>query len=227
MDLLPLIIDLILILIFVSCIIDGRKKGFVKTVLSLAATVIGMLIAYEYAGPVAQWANEAFVKNAAVGSIAGIISAQIGNGTQAIIDAIPSYISEAVQSGGLNISSVVSDIGSSVDAAQAAEQIYGAIYNVIILPALTVIAFLIIYAIISFILSFVISIINRFFKLPILKGLNKLLGGAIGAVKGVAVTVLLSIVLVVVSGFFPDVLGEAVKEANIPQLAADIINSMK
>lgn len=227
MNLLPLIIDIILVLIFASCIIDGRRKGFVKTVLSLVATVIGMLIAYEYAGPIAQWANEAFVKNAVTGSIADIISAQLGNGAQAIVDAIPSYITEAAKAGGLSLSAAVSDIGSSVNAEQAAEQIYGAIYNVIISPALTVIAFLIIYAIISFVLSFVISIINRFFKLPILKGLNKLLGGAIGAVKGVAVVALLGVVLVVASGFFPDVLGEAVKEANIPQLAADIINSMK
>lgn len=227
MGLLPLIIDLILVIIFISCIIDGRKKGFVKTVLSLFATVIAMLIAYEYAGPVAQWANEAFVSNAVTGSIADIISAQLGNGAQAIVDAIPSYITEAAKAGGMNILATFSDTCLSINAEQVAEQIYGAIYNVIISPALTVIAFLIIYAIINFILSFVISIINRFFKLPILKGLNKLLGGAIGAVKGVAVVAILSIVLIVASGFFPDVLGEAVKEANIPQLAADIINSMK
>ena len=227
MNLLPLIIDIILVVIFVSCIFDGRKKGFIKTVLSLFATVIAMLIAYEYAEPVAQWANEAFVSNAVTDSIAGIISTQLSNGTQAIVDAIPSYISEAAQAGGMSISAAVSDIGSSVNAEQAAEQIYGVIYNVIISSALKVIAFLIIYAIINFILSFVISIVNRFFKFPILKGINKLLGGALGAAKGIAVVLIVSVVLVVASGFFPDGLGEAVKQANIPQLAADIIIDMK
>lgn len=224
MEMLSLIIDAILVLIFVSCIFDGRRKGFVKMVLSILVTIVSVLIAYEYSAPFAQWANEAFVQNAATGAIADLISSQLSNGTQAIIDAIPAYITEAAEAGGIAVSSIVSDIGSSVDAEQAAAQIYGGIYSIIISPALKVIAFLIVYAIANFVLSFGVSIINRFFKLPILKGLNKLLGGALGAVKGIIVVGVVGVVLVSVSGFFPETLGPAVNEANIPQLAAEIFS---
>lgn len=225
MNVLSLAIDLILVLIFASCIFDGRKKGFIKMVLSILATIVSVIIAYEYSAPFAQWANEVFVQNAATGAIADMISSHLSNGTQAIIDAIPAYIIEAAEAGGIAVSSVVSNIGSAVDAQQAAEQIYGGIYSVIISPALKVIAFLIIYAIANFVLSFGISIINKFFKLPILKGLNKLLGGALGAVKGIIVVGIVGVVLVAAGGFFPETLGPAVNEANIPQLAAEIFLS--
>lgn len=224
MNHLSVIIDLILILIFAVFIINGRKKGFVNAVLTLAAAALSIIAAYEFALPVAEWANEAFIKNAAVNSFSDIISANIGSGTQTVLEAIPPYISEAAQAGGISISEIVSNLGSSIDAMQAAEQIYGAIYNVIVLPVLTVVAFLIIYAIISFILSFAVKAISKVFKLPILNGLNKNLGGLLGAVKGAVAVAILSVVLVTFKVFLqPETFVAAIDESIIPNLIADII----
>lgn len=223
MEIFPLVIDLILILILASCVFDGRKKGFVKMILSIAATIISVLIAHEYSAPVAEWANETFVHEATVNTFAEAITYHLNNGAQAIAEAIPEYIVRAAEAGGVAISSVVSDIGSSVDAVQAAEQIYDGIYGAIISPILSVVAFLVVYAVCNFVLSFGVSFINRIFKLPVLKGLNKLLGGALGAVKGIIVVCIVSMVLIVAGDLFPDILGTAVSESNIPQIAADII----
>ncbi|MBQ8764108.1 MAG: CvpA family protein [Clostridia bacterium] len=223
MEILPLVIDAILILIFVATILDGRRKGFFKTVLSLVATAVSILIAYEYSAPLAEWANEAFIQKAAVNTFAEAISVHLSSGTQAIIDAIPDYIAKAAEAGGVTVSAVVADISSSVDAVKAAEQIYGGIYGILVFPILSVIAFIIIYAISNAVLSFGISFVNNIFKLPVLKSLNKFFGGVIGAVKGIVVIAILSVVLVVVSPIFPDVLGQAVNSSNIPQFFADII----
>lgn len=223
-DVLSIIIDLLLILIFAAFIIYGRKKGFVNTVLTLAASAAGIFIAYKFAMPLAQWADEAFIKNAAVSSIAEALSSHLASGTQAVIDSIPSYIAEAAEAGGVSVREIVSGIGSSVDAGQAAEQIYGAIYNVIILPVLTVVAFLIIYAIISFILSFIVKAANKVFKLPGLKGFNKFLGGLLGAVKGAAAIAILCVVLDTFKVFLqPEALAAAIDEAIIPNIIAGII----
>lgn len=223
MEILPLVIDAILILIFFATILDGRRKGFFKTVLSLVATAVSILIAYEYSAPLAEWANEAFIQKAAVNTFAEAISVHLSSGTQAIIDAIPDYIAKAAEAGGVTVSAVVADISSSVDAVKAAEQIYGGIYGILVFPILSVIAFIIIYAISNAVLSFGISFVNNIFKLPVLKSLNKFFGGVIGAVKGIVVIAILSVVLVVVSPIFPDVLGQAVNSSNIPQFFADII----
>lgn len=223
MEILSLVVDGILILIFVSLILDGRRKGFFKTVLSLVATAISVLIAYEYSAPFAEWANEAFVQKAAVNTFAEAISVHLSSGTQAIIDAIPDYIVKAAEAGGVTVSAAVSDISSSVDAVQAAEQIYGGIYGILVFPILSVIAFIILYAIGNAVLSFGISFVNNIFRLPVLKGLNKLLGGVIGAVKGAVVLVILSTVLVVVSPILPEELSSAVNEAAIPEILSSFI----
>ncbi len=224
MDILPLVIDGILVLIAVSSIFDGRRKGFVKTFLSLIATAISILIAYEYSAPLAEWANEAFIHNAAVNTIAEALTKQLSGGTEALIQAIPAFIVEAAESGGIAVSDVVSGIGSSIDATQAAEQIYGGVYGIIVSPVLSVIAFLALYAISNAVLSIGISFINGIFKLPVLKGLNKFLGGILGAVKGVVAVAVLSVALVTLSGIIsPDELGAAVEAAAIPNMFAEII----
>lgn len=223
MTTLSFVIDAIFILILVAVILDGRKKGFFKTVLSLAATAISAMIAYEYSPSLAEWANEAFIQKAAVNTLAEVISAHLSNGTQAVIDAIPDYIAKAAEAGGIAVSGIISDIGASFDANHAAEQIYGGIYGIIVFPILSVIAFIVIYAIAHAILSFGIGFINNIFRLPVLKSLNKSLGGVIGAVKGVVVLAVLGVVIVVVSPILPEEFATAISSSIIPNIFADII----
>lgn len=223
MDMLSFVVDAILILILVATIIDGRRKGFFKTVLSLVVIAVSVLIAHEYSAPLAQWANEAFVQKAAVNTFAEVISAHLGAGTQAIIDAIPDYITKAAEAGGVAVSGIVSDIGSSVDAIKAAEQIYGGIYGIIVFPVLSVVAFLIIFAISKAVLSFGVSFVNNIFRLPVLKGLNKMLGGVVGAVKGIVVVAVLGVALVIVSPILPEEFSAAVNSSTIPNIFADLI----
>lgn len=223
MNFLSVIIDLILVLIFVSFVLNGRRRGFVNAILTLVATVISIFAAYEFSSPVAQWADETFIKNAVVNSIADIISANIGSGTQAVVDAIPSYIAEAAKAGGVSLSETVSNLGASVDGVQVAEQIYGAAHNAVVMPVLTVIAFLVVYAVINFVLSFAVRAISKVFKLPILKGLNKLFGGVLGAFKGAVAVVILCTVLVAVKFILPEDFALAVDESVIANFAADII----
>ncbi len=223
MEMLPFIIDGILILIFAVTVIDGRRKGFFKMAFALVATVLSVIIAYKYSASLAQWANEAFIHKAAVNTFSEAIAVHLSNGTQAIIEAIPDYIIKAAEAGGVTVSSIISDIGSSVDATQAAEQIYEGIYSVIVFPILLIIAFIVIYAVSSAILSFGIKFLNNMFKLPVLKGFNKLLGGALGAVKGFVIVAILSMALVVFSPIIsPEEIGEAINSSIIPNFIEEI-----
>ncbi len=203
--------------------IDGRRKGFFRTVFSLVAIAVAMLVAHEYSAPFAEWANEAFLQKAAVDTLANSISAYIGEGSQAIVNAIPDYIAKAAEAGGVAVSGIVSDLGSSVDAVSVAEQIYSGIYGIIVFPILSVIAFLIIFAISKSILSFGVSFINNVFKLPILKGLNKTLGGVIGAVKGIFIIGIVGVLLVVCAPIMPEEFSSAVTSSTIPNIFAELI----
>lgn len=223
MNILPFVVDGILILILVATFFDGRRKGFFKMLFSLVATDVSLLIAYEYSAPIAEWANETFIQNAAVNILADSISSHLSNGTQAVLDAIPDYISEAAQVTGTSVSGVISDIGSSFDAVQAAEKIYGGIYSVIVFPILMVAVFVVIYAISNIILSFAIKFLNNIFRLPVLKGLNKFFGGILGAVKGVVIVVILSTVLLAVEPIVsPQEFKEAIGSSIIPNIVEEI-----
>ena len=220
---LSLIIDVIFILVFAAVILDGRRKGFFKTILSLVATAISVLVAYEYSASVAEWANEAFIQNVAVSTLTKSISSHFSSGTQAMIEAIPDYIVKAAEASGVAVSSVISDISSSFDAVQAAEQIYGGIYGIIVFPILSVIAFIVIYAISNAILSFGIKFFNNIFKLPVLKSLNKFFGGVLGAVKGVVVIAVLGVALVTVSPILPEEFASAIDSSIIPNIFSEMI----
>ena len=223
MEMLSLAIDGILILILVATVFDGRRKGFFKMIFSLVATAVSVLISYEYSAPLAEWANKTFIRKASVDALSQAISSHLSSGTQAVLDVIPDYITEAAQVTGTSVSGVISDIGSSFDAVQAAEKIYGGIYSVIVYPILFIIAFIVIYAISNVILSFGIKFLNNIFKLPVLKGINKHLGGVLGAVKGVVIVVILSMTLVIIEPVLsPEDFREAVNSSIIPNLIEEI-----
>lgn len=196
MNCLPLVIDGILVLIFAACIIDGRKKGFVKTVLSLAVTVISFIIAKEFAPQLADWANTGFIHEAGVRWLAKIISDNISSGTQAIVDAVPKNVAEAVAAfANTKVEALVSGVSDSTQITDVAEKIYAAAELAFINVFITAVSFIVIFAVSKAVLSAASSFINGFFKLPVLKGLNKLFGALAGALKGALTVVIICMLL--------------------------------
>ncbi len=228
MEFLPIIIDIVLVFILISSIFSGRKKGFVRMALSIAAAVISMIVAYEFAPTVAAWIEESLVREPMTNAIADSISANIGSGAEAIADAIPAYIMKAAELAGANIESFLSGINSPESVSNAAEQIYAVIKDGGIIPAANVLGFFAIYVISNTILSsVVITAINNIFKLPILKGINKLLGGILGGIKGVIVVCIISLVLSAATMLFKtdnDLL-KAIDSSTVISTVVSIINT--
>ena len=88
--------------------------------------------------------------------------------------------------------------------AQAAEKIYTAVEGAFIVPAIRIVAFFIVYAISERILAVLIGIINKFFKLPVIKGINRILGCFAGALKGLVVISVICVALSLVLMILPD-----------------------
>lgn len=227
MEFLPLIIDLAFVALLVVNVLDGRKKGFVKMILSFAAAVLSWLIAAEFSQPLAEWANEAFVHGWISGSIENAIADSLGNGTNALIEAIPDYIASAAETAGISVQSLAQQLGSSVDSAQAAEKIYTAVESAFVVPAIRIVAFFIVFAVAQRILAILIGIVNKFFKLPIIKSFNKLLGGAAGALKGIIVIAVLSLVLSFVIMLAPETdFSLAAEQSTVYQIMTDTIKAV-
>lgn len=227
MEFLPLIIDLAFVAILAVNVLEGRRKGFVKMVLSFAAAILSWLIAAELSQPIAEWANESFVHSLISGSIENAIADSLGNGTNALVAAIPDYITSAAETAGISLQSLVQQFGSNIDSAQAAEQIYSAVENSFVVPAIRIVAFFIVYAIASRFLAVGIGIINRFFKLPIIKHLNRILGCFAGALKGVVVMSVICILLSLAVMIAPEtVFTEVVEQSTVYQSVTDTISAL-
>ncbi len=225
MEYLPLILDGILILILVASIFDGRRKGFVKTVLSLAVTVISFVIAKEFAAPLADWINTNFIHDMGVQWLANLISDNITSGTQAVVDAIPQSVAEAVTAfANTKVEALVSGVTDSVQITAVAEKIYTAAELAFINMFITAVSFLVIFAISKVVLSIGASLINGIFKLPLLKGINKFLGGLAGALKGAVAVGIVCLVLYASAGILADTpLYTAVNGSVITQFVIQLI----
>ena len=199
-----IIFDLAFIALIAVCIIDGRRKGFVKIVLSLAAMVVTWLVAAELSAPVAVWLNEAFVGEWLTKSIEGAVADSIAGGSNAIIASFPDYIANLMQVAGISLEELAIQIGNTVDPAAAAEKIYGAIENNLVISVLRIVSFFVLYLLMNWVTSIAIGIIGKVFKLPVLKGINKLLGSVVGAFKGIFVAVIVSIIFGLVAMAFPE-----------------------
>ncbi len=218
MGILPIIIDLVLVFIFIGSILKGRSEGFVRTVLSIIAAIVGILIAKEYCEPVALWIEEHLIRNAATNSIGNVLGFNIGNTAKEVINALPSYIKNAAEFAGIQIETFISETITSETVESATKSIYAAIKEVAVIPASKAVAFVIIYVIANTILSIGISFINNFFKLPILKGLNKTLGAVLGGIKGVFEMYVISAVIGFASMLIPVAeFTEAVSKATLQQ----------
>lgn len=227
MDFLPVIIDLAFVALIVVNVIDGRKKGFVKMLLSFAATILSWLIAAELSQPIALWANESFVHGWISSSIENAIASSLGNGTNAIIEAIPDYIANAAEIAGVSLQNLAIQLSNVVDSAQAAEKIYTVVESTFVIPAIRIVAFFIVYAVAERILAVLIGVVNKLFKLPIIKSFNRLLGGAAGAFKGIIAVAALCLVISFITMIAPETdFTFAAGQSMIYQIMIEAINAL-
>ena len=229
MEILPLVIDGILILIFAACIIDGRRKGLVKMILSLVSVIISFAVAQSISAPVAAWANEAFVGEAVSGYVEEYIGDAFENGAslnkdypdvQSIEENLPEEIKSLLEKYGVSIESITDDAADSIE--QVSKNIADKILDAVLLPVLETVAFLAVYIICSAVLSIISGIICSVFKLPVINRINKILGGILGAVKGFCVVTVVSMLAVLVCGFIQgNEVADAVTQSTLANALSD------
>ena len=204
MENMAVIVDILLVALLIICTLDGRKKGFVKMVLAILAMIVSWIVAREYSEPVAQWFVETFVRERVTDSISQAITSNIGEGVQTVAQALPGYINAAIEQAGLSVNSLLSQAASTESIAEISEKIYSAAHNMIIMPAAKAVALFVVFALCNAVLSCFIGIINKIFKLPVLKTLNRWLGALLGAAKGVFAVGIICMILYLISSVAPE-----------------------
>lgn len=231
-----LAIDIILVVIFASFVLTAVKKGFILSLLEFAAVILALVLAYNFSPKVAETAYDGFVKEATIKTIETQIEENVSlqeTSTQAqlLLESIPDYMVSVADFMGVSVDDIKQSVASSkLTSENIATELVEKIAQPIIIGALTALSFVVLAIVLLFVLKFLAQIIAKIFKIPVIKTVNKLLGGILGACKGFAVVLFICTVLTVFFASGDNELAAAVNDSVVVNLIDNVnplVNSLK
>lgn len=223
-----LALDIVLIAVFAAIVFAAAKKGFVKSLLELAAFFLAMFLAFQFSSVIAEKAYDSFLRERLVTAIEeqaenGLDLTETQNKVSATIDAMPEFLAELAKNIGVDTEKLSAEISSEKFTGEnLAAQLEEKIARPVLTSALTAICFIALAVILSVLLRWLAGVISKLFKLPVVGTANKLLGAALGIIKGVLVIVLFCTVLELLFAGGDGELAEAVNGSRVIALLDDI-----
>ncbi len=202
------IIDIVILIVIGASVVYGLYRGFVHTVLSVACCLISVVVAFAF-GP----------RLAAVVSGNNDISSTLLTYTDAIArvgdsnlaNTPVSQLTDGVISQVLNSVSLPEPIASILQnnlKGQVFSQINLTTVNeyvssTVVAVAVNAISFVACFALCYLVLSVLVSLIAHVFKLPLLKQLDWLAGGAFGLARGALILYVIFLLIPILSTIIP------------------------
>lgn len=190
------ILDIGILLILVLCIYRGAKRGAVRAAFSMLSFIFALILTFMFYSPFAQFVEQTEFGKSMHTSVEASLAkkldsalferdtdgdAQASNTTESILDslAVPKFMKKT-----LFLQSDFAVRNADTSATVAVAGALTSAYMKIITAILLFLAMLILMRILRF-------IAEQIFKLPLLKDVNKFVGGAAGLVNGIFVSFLL------------------------------------
>ena len=202
------IIDIVILVIVGASVIYGLYRGFVHTLLSVACFLISIFVAFAY-GP----------------KLSAVVS-----GSQGVTSTLATYTDAVARVGDYSLASTpVSQLTDNViqqvlDSVSLPESIASILQNnlktqsfsgtglntvndyvsnTVVAVAVNVLCFIACFAVSYMVLSVLVSLIHHVFKLPLLKQLDWLAGGAFGLVRGGLILYVIFLLIPILSTIIP------------------------
>lgn len=202
------VIDIVILVILAASVILGLYKGFLHTILSVGCCLLSILIAFSF-GP----------------RLADIVS-----GNQSISSSLATFTDAVARVGDYDLAStdvsqmddsLISRVLDSVNLPDSIENVLRGnletrnyqnaglstvndyVSNTVVAVALDILCFIAAFALSYLVLSLVVSLIQHVFKLPLLKQLDWLAGGAFGLIRGAVVLYVIFLAIPILSTVIP------------------------
>ena len=176
-----MVADIIIIAVFALLFFIDFKRGIAITILNVAGVALTGFLAYHISNFLASWVYTAFVQQTLTTNLQQMIDTQginsaIANSFSALPNWVMGMLGFFLSIFGLDSSVYTNDFQVPNSAAAAVENL--------IQPVITGMFRLVIGVVISIIIFIIIKILvkklARVFKIPVVKQINKLLGGVLG-----------------------------------------------
>lgn len=180
-----MVADIIIIAVFALLFFIDFKRGIAITILNVAGVALTGFLAYHISNFLASWVYTAFVQQTLTTNLQQMIDTQginsaIANSFSALPNWVMGMLGFFISIFGLDSSVYTNDFQVSNSAAAAVST---SVEN-LIQPVITGMFRLVIGVVISIIIFIIIKILvkklARVFKIPVVKQINKLLGGVLG-----------------------------------------------
>lgn len=207
-DSLGLAFDIGLLLIFILFIIWGAYRGAVRTVLGIAAFVLAGFLAIKIGAYLAPKIYDQFFAESISQAIqANLPSVSDGMSAaqqaEAALNALPESIRNLATAAGIDLSTIQAQLSSyQYSNADIAQNIEGSVIAPIVVTVCKVLVTIVAFVLLYIILRLIICLIDRFFDLPVLSTVNRIVGGMLGAVRGFLAVTILGFVIVIAAGMF-------------------------
>ena len=199
------IVDFLIVAVFALCIFVGVKNGLIRSIIGLVVVAAAAALAVWLSEPVASGIYDLFIKKsletAVAAQLPGMSSAQLtSQNVQEVISSLPAAIVKAAQS-----IAAISEKAGSVDlsASNIAAEICDSVAKPIAVAVLKVLSFAVIFFVCDFFLQIAAKAVCKLFELPVIRSVNRTLGGVFGALKGVFVAVFACLLLDAAASFAP------------------------
>lgn len=187
-------LDGLILLILVLFTIIGVHKGLIRSVINLFGTVFSAYFSVIAAKVCAQWVYASMIKQSIISSVSDSLKASAGDGALStvndIIENLPDFIKAIVPNAKASIQ-LQDALDSGINSiAAAVAQLVSPVVTAILSIALTVVLFVLFMVLVRFISRAV----TRVCRVTVLFGVNRMLGGILGLLKG-SVLIMLAVSL--------------------------------
>lgn len=185
-----MIADIIIIVTIVLFVLLGVRRGIAKTFFNIIGLVATVVSAYYLSQIFSQWIYDLFVKQTVITNLqtsineSGITSA-FNNCLTALPDWVLGLLSGFCSIFGLNTDAISNSFKLPENISSVGATTIEGMIAPVITSLFAIILVIILFVIILIIVKKLIKLILRLFDIPVIKQVNKILGGVLGAVEGI------------------------------------------
>lgn len=199
------IIDIIIILVVLLFVFLSAKKGFVRSIVEVVGFIAAIIIAFTFSSPIADIVYDKMVEPTVVKNVESVV-VDVANETDTAIDTVwgkmPDFITENNYYS-ISKEKVTSDIQvhSENSTNSLAKNISLSLVKPVTTRILTGVISIVMVTVLLFIVRFVAKPINKLFTFSVVGDINKVLGGLLGLVKGLAIVIVFCLIISLILSF--------------------------
>ena len=198
------IIDICILAVLGISVIYGMYKGFISSVLSIAALIGAAALSFMLSGDLAAWlkGNQTLVDTLMYYTDAGSRISNLDLSLLSVAQVSESALAGILASANLP-AAFESAFVSSISGANGSMTIAQLLCQTIVSVSISILSFLCCFFVCYIAATFVIHLINYVFELPVLRHLDALIGGLFGFMRGVLLMYILFALVPIVLAVAP------------------------